>query len=164
MFCYVPAVVYVLVTVKLGPSGVPDALRSAVIVMMGVNSALNPIIYMLRSNEFKRAFKNLFRSALVESSRATNTRIGVTCPDTTTWGAQHDLPSFLSVPVVSATAAEARGPRARTMATNEKTLCGMRMRREIGNDKLQLAAKRPLTPASWKPGTQKISITEVAVE
>lgn len=101
VICYVPAVVCVLLTVKLGPSGVPDAFRSAVIVMLGMNSALNPIVYMLRSNEFKRAFRNLFRGASVESSRAAATRIGLTRLDVTTYGVQPDLPSFLGVPVVS---------------------------------------------------------------
>ena len=66
VICYIPAVVCVLLTVKLGPSGVTDALRSAVIVMLGVNSALNPIVYMLRSNEIKHGFRNLFRGASAE--------------------------------------------------------------------------------------------------
>ena len=102
VICYVPAVVCVLLTVKLGPSGIPDAFRSAVIVMLGMNSALNPIVYMLRSNEFKRAFRNLFRGASVESSRAAATRIGLTRLDVTTYGrVQPVLPSFLGVPVVS---------------------------------------------------------------
>jgi len=91
VLCYVPAVVYVLLTVKLGPSGVPDAIRSAVIVMLGVNSALNPIIYMLRLNEFKRAFRNLFRGASVESSRTATTLIGETSLDAATCGVRHDL-------------------------------------------------------------------------
>jgi len=111
VLCYVPAVVYVLLTVKLGPSGVPDAIRSAVIVMLGVNSALNPIIYMLRSNEFKRAFRNLFRGTSVKSGRAATTRIGVTRLDGTTCGVRHDLPPFLGVPVVSVPPVEARRPR-----------------------------------------------------
>lgn len=111
VFCYVPAVVYLLLSVKLGPSGVPNALRSAVIVMLGVNSALNPIIYMLRSNEFKRAFKSLFRGATVESSHAVATRVGKTRLDATTCGVRQDLPSFISVPVVSVPPVEARRPR-----------------------------------------------------
>lgn len=101
VICYVPAVVCVLLMVKLGPSGVPNAFRSAVIVMLGMNSALNPIVYMLRSNEFKRAFRNLFRGASAESSRAAATRIGLTRLDVTTYGVQPDLPSFLGVPFVS---------------------------------------------------------------
>ena len=111
VFCYVPAVFFVLLTVTLGPSGVPDAIRSALIVMLGVNSALNPIIYILRSNEFKCAFRNLFRGISVESSRAATTRIGVTRLDATTCGVRHDLPSFISVPVVSVPPVEARRPR-----------------------------------------------------
>ena len=111
VICYIPAVVCVLLTVKLGPSGVPDALRSAVIVMLGVNSALNPIVYMLRSNEFKRGFRNLFRGASAESSRAAGTRIGVTRLDIITSGVQPDLPSFLGVPAVSVPTVRALEPR-----------------------------------------------------
>ena len=111
VICYIPAVVCVLLTVKLGPSGVPDALRSAVIVMLGVNSALNPIVYMLRSNEFKRGFRNLFRGASAESSRAAATRTGVTRLDVSTCGVQPDVPSFLGVPVVSVPTVRALGPR-----------------------------------------------------
>ena len=92
VFCYVPAVVYALLSVKIGPNRVPDALRSAVTVMLGVNSALNPMIYILRSNEFKRAFKNLFRGASVESSHAATTRVGETRLDATTGGVRQDLP------------------------------------------------------------------------
>ena len=111
VICYIPAVVCVLVTVKLGPSGVPDALRSAVIVMLGVNSALNPIVYMLRSNEFKRGFRSLFRGASAESSRAAATCIGMTRLDVSTCGVQPDVPSFLGVPVVSVPTVRALGPR-----------------------------------------------------
>ena len=110
VICYVPAVACVLLTIKLGPSGVPDAIRSAVIVMLGVNSALNPFVYMLRSNEFKRAFRGLFRGAS-ESSRVAAKRIGVTRLDVTTCGVQPDLPSFLGVPVVSLPPVRALGPR-----------------------------------------------------
>lgn len=86
VFCYIPAVVCVVITVKLGPSGVPNALRSAAVVMLGINSALNPNIYMLRSNEFKRASKQIFRGASVEPSRAATKCIGVTRLDATTCG------------------------------------------------------------------------------
>lgn len=72
-FCYIPAFVCILVTAKLGPSRVPNGLRSTVVVMITINSALNPIIYMLRSNDFKRAFKKIFRGASVEPNNATGT-------------------------------------------------------------------------------------------
>ena len=80
-------------------------------VMLGISSALDRIIYMLRSNEFKRVFKKIFRGASVEPSRAPTTHIGVTRLDATTSGIQNDPPSFLGVPVVSATSVEARRPR-----------------------------------------------------
>ena len=111
VFYYILAVVCVVITVKLGPSGVPSALRPAAVVMLGINSALNPNIHMLRSNEFKRASKQIFRGASVEPSRAATTCIGVTRLDATTCGVQNDLPSFLGVSVVSATPAEAPRPR-----------------------------------------------------
>ncbi|KAL9975824.1 hypothetical protein ACROYT_G013029 [Oculina patagonica] len=93
-FCYIPAFVCILVTAKLGPSRVPNALHSTVVVMITINSALNPIIYMLRSNDFKRAYKKIFRGASVEPSNATGTaRTGVTLLGATTCTAQIDLPS-----------------------------------------------------------------------
>ena len=61
--CYLPGFIGGALTVKLGPSRIPNAFRSSGIVLMAINSALNPIIYMFRSNEFRIAFKKLFRGA-----------------------------------------------------------------------------------------------------
>ena len=63
--CYLPGFICLLLTVKLGPNRIPNPLRSSVIVLMAINSGLNPIIYMFRSNEFRVAFKKLFRSASI---------------------------------------------------------------------------------------------------
>ncbi|KAJ7384908.1 hypothetical protein OS493_018595 [Desmophyllum pertusum] len=85
-FCYLPAFISLLLTVKLGPSRVPNQLRSAVVVLIVINSALNPIIYMLRSKEFRRTFKTFFRGPSIGpkiESRVTP-RVGATCLDVTT--------------------------------------------------------------------------------
>lgn len=109
-FCYIPAFVGILVTAKLGPSRVPNALRSAVVVMIVINSALNPIIYTFRSNEFKRFFKKIFTGASREPNNATDT--AVTRLGATTCAVQSDLPSTLpSHPVASPTPVESRDPR-----------------------------------------------------
>ena len=63
--CYLPGFICILLTVKLGPRRVPNALRHSVILLTAINSALNPIIYMFRSNEFRIAFKKLFRGASI---------------------------------------------------------------------------------------------------
>lgn len=63
--CYLPGCVCLVLTAKLGPSRVPIALRSSFVLMAAINSALNPIIYMFRSKEFKRAFRKVFRRASI---------------------------------------------------------------------------------------------------
>ena len=63
--CYLPGFICILLTVKLEPSRVPNTLRHSVIVLTAINSALNPIIYMFRSNEFRVAFKKLFRGTSI---------------------------------------------------------------------------------------------------
>ena len=51
--------------VKLGPSRIHNGFRSFAIVFMAINSALNPIIYMFRCNEFRIAFKKSFRGTSI---------------------------------------------------------------------------------------------------
>lgn len=116
-FCYVPAFVCVMVTAKLGPSQVPDGLRSAAVVMIVINSALNPIIYTIRSNEFKNAFKKIFRGSYNASGNARTavTHLGPTCP--TTWAGQSDLPSFLGEPAVIEIPAEPHTPGSDSVVT-----------------------------------------------
>lgn len=105
-FCYAPAFICTVVTAKLGPSQVPNALRSAVVVTIVINSALNLIIYMIRSTEFKQAFRKIFRGAAsvrpndaTGAARTTVTHLGPTSPST--WACQSDPPtSFLREPAV----------------------------------------------------------------
>ena len=113
-FCYLPAFICLVITAKLGPSRVPNPLRSAVVVMIVINSALNPIIYMFRSNEFKRGFKRIFGFSSAAPSTAGNAisaPTGVTRRGLLTYSLHDDLPSFLSVPLDNATSAEPRRPR-----------------------------------------------------
>jgi len=68
-----------------------------VIVLTAVNSALNPIIYMFRSNEFRIAFKRLFRGTSTaplptegkKKARAARSRLEVS-----TWNQHGRQPSF----------------------------------------------------------------------
>ena len=72
--CYLPVFVSVILSIKIGPSQVPVALRDTVVVLIGVHSTVNPIIYMLRSKEFKRAFLKFFTSGpLVSRVETMNT-------------------------------------------------------------------------------------------
>lgn len=59
-FCYLPGFICLLITATIGLSRVPNEVKSAVVVMVVISSALNPIIYMIRSNEFQRGFKRIF--------------------------------------------------------------------------------------------------------
>ena len=63
--CYLPGFICVLLTIKLGLSRIPNGFRSSVIVLVAINSALNPIIYMFRCNEFRIALKKLFRGTSI---------------------------------------------------------------------------------------------------
>ena len=70
--CYLPGFVSVVVSVKIGMSRIPVVLRDTVILLIVVQSALNPVIYMVRSNEFKRAFLKFFGRAPVVPQVDTN--------------------------------------------------------------------------------------------
>ena len=103
--CYLPGFVCVLLTSKLGPSRVPNALRSAFVVLMGINSALNPIIYMFRSNEFRIILRKLFRGGSISTNIGGNasaslnpSRLGAS-----TWQRTDRQPSFLTVPTENIT-------------------------------------------------------------
>ena len=100
--CYLPAFICVVLTAKLGPSRVPIALRSTLVLMIVINSALNPMIYMFRSNEFKRAFRKLFRGQLgaqIENNTVTRTGASLTRVELSTCRPIGDhLPSFSTVP------------------------------------------------------------------
>ena len=72
--CYLPGFVSAVVSVKIGMSRIPVVLRDTVILLIVVQSALNPIIYMVRSNEFKRAFLKFFgRTPVVPQVETNNT-------------------------------------------------------------------------------------------
>ena len=70
--CYLPGFVSVVVSVKIGMGRIPVVLRDTVVLLIVVQSALNPIIYMVRSNEFKRAFLKFFGRAPVVPQVETN--------------------------------------------------------------------------------------------
>lgn len=73
--CYLPGFVSVVVSVKIGMGRIPVVLRDTVVLLIVVQSALNPIIYMVRSNEFKRAFLKYFgRASVVPQVETNNTR------------------------------------------------------------------------------------------
>ncbi|XP_067057564.1 histamine H2 receptor-like isoform X1 [Acropora muricata] len=61
--CYFPTFISALPAPSLGPNHVPRALLSILSLLVTINGALNPVIYVLRSNEFKIAFKNFWRRA-----------------------------------------------------------------------------------------------------
>ena len=98
--CYLPGLICFLVTVKLGPSGVPYPLRLSAILLASINSALNPIIYMFRSNEFRIAFKKLLRGASIAPlpiEDKKKVRTGRSRLDVSTCTQQSRQPSFLTV-------------------------------------------------------------------
>lgn len=86
VICYVLVVVCVLFMVKFGFSGVFDVFCLVVIVMLGMNSVLNLIVYMFRLNEFKCVFRNFFRGVLVEFSCVVVMCIGLICLDVIIYG------------------------------------------------------------------------------
>ena len=72
--CYLPGFVSVVVSVKIGVGRIPVVLRDTAVLLIVVQSALNPIIYMVRSNEFKRAFLKFFgRTPVVPQVETNNT-------------------------------------------------------------------------------------------
>ena len=77
--CYLPGFICVLLMVKLGPSQIPNG--SFVIVFMAINSALNPIIYMFRCNEFRASLKKLFKgTSAIAPLPSTEARAGQSRP------------------------------------------------------------------------------------
>ena len=78
--CYLPGFVSAVVSVKIGMSRIPVVLRDTVILLIVVQSVLNPIIYMVRSNEFKRAFLKFFGRAPVVPQVDTNNTLTARSP------------------------------------------------------------------------------------
>ena len=119
--CYLPGFICVLLTVKLGPSRIPNALRSVVIVLTAINSALNPIIYMFRSNEFRIAFKKLFRGTSIfplPTEGKKKARADRPCLKVST-GDQHGRqPSFPTVPTEDVKALSCRIPASSEIVVN----------------------------------------------
>lgn len=112
-FCYLPGVICLLITATIGPSRVPNEVMSAVVVMVVINSALNPIIYMIRSNEFQRGFKRIFQFPSLTRNTTLNTisiPIGGNRRDLSTLVVHDDPPSFLGFPRNHATFTKTRRP------------------------------------------------------
>ena len=78
--CYLPGFVSVVVSVKIGMGRIPVVLRDTVVLLIVVQSALNPIIYMVRSNEFKRAFLKFFGRTPVVPQVETNNNLTARSP------------------------------------------------------------------------------------
>ena len=115
--CYLPAVICVGLTAKLGPSRVPIALRSTLVLMVAINSALNPIIYMLRSNEFKGAFRKIFKGATIEP------QFGLPPVESPTSSTRNDRPPlFLAVLNEDATFPEPRSELPETATPAQEAL------------------------------------------
>lgn len=111
VLCYFPTFICVALTAKLGPSRVPVAVRSTFFLIMAINSALNPVIYAFRSNEFKLAFRKVLRGASVgrEMENGTRVRIGMSCVEKTKCSPLNEhLPSLLAFPNNKVTSSESR--------------------------------------------------------
>ena len=117
--CYLPGFIGGVLTVKLGPSRIPNAFRSSGIVLMAINSALNPIIYMFRSNEFRIAFKKLFRGASIAPlpiEGKKKARAGRTSLEVSTCNQLGRQPSFLTVSTEDVKALTCRMPASSEIA------------------------------------------------
>ena len=80
VLCHFTQLIYVVLSTKLGTSQIPEALRTSMILLTAIHSTLNPIIYVFRSNEFKRAFKMFFTtSAALAQFANTNNTTGRSC-------------------------------------------------------------------------------------
>lgn len=104
--CYLPGFVSVVVSVKIGMSRIPVVLRDTVVLLIVVQSALNPNIYMVRSNEFKRAFLKFFGRAPVVPQVDTNNTLTARSPpsrmELSVCHVQNDRggPSLLVLPIL----------------------------------------------------------------
>lgn len=112
-FCYLPGFICLLITATIGPSRVPNAVMSAVVVVVVINSALNPIIYMIRSNEFQRGFKRICQFPSLTRNTTLNTisiHAGGNRRDLSTLVVHDDPPSFLGFQWNHATFTKTRRP------------------------------------------------------
>ena len=75
VLCHFTQLIYVVLSTKLGTSQIPEELRTSMILLTAIHSTLNLIIYVFRSNEFKRAFKMFFTTpaALAQFANTNNT-------------------------------------------------------------------------------------------
>ena len=100
VLCHFTQLIYVVLSTKLGTSQIPEELRTSIILLTAIHSTLNPIIYVFRSNEFKRTFKMFFTTsaALAQTANTNNTRAR-SCMSRLELSARdprnHRLPSFL---------------------------------------------------------------------
>ena len=98
-----------MLSAKFGANRIPTALRDTVVVLIGMNSALNPMIYMLRSNEFMFAFRKFFTRATTgpQIEKITSFPVGLSHMELATYGPSNDRMSSLStVPNENAAAPE----------------------------------------------------------
>ena len=117
--CYLPGFICGLFTVKLGLNRIPNALPSSFIVLMAINSALNPIIYMFRSSEFRIALKKLFRGASIAPlpiEGKKKAQAGRSCLEVSTCNQHSRQPSFLTVPTGDVKALSCRKPASSEVA------------------------------------------------
>ena len=117
--CYLPGFICGLLTVKLGLNRIPNALPSSFIVLMAINSALNPIIYMFRSSEFRIALKKLFRGASIAPlpiEGKKKAQAGRSCLEVSTCNQHSRQPSFLTVPTGDVKALSCRKPASSEVA------------------------------------------------
>ena len=98
IFCYLPAFIVTVLTANLGPLGTPTPLAQIFVLSIAINSALNPIIYTFRFNEFERAFRNIFRGDSTEPQIDVRT-IGLPrVQQLENSSIDHRRPSFLAFP------------------------------------------------------------------
>ena len=88
--------------------------------LTAINSALNPIIYMFRSNEFRIAFKKLFRGTSIVPLRAegkTKARAARSRLEVSTCNQHRRQPSFPTVPTGDVRALSCRLPASSQFAS-----------------------------------------------
>jgi len=61
VLCHLPSLIIALLTFTLRQGRVPTELHVTVVLAFSANASVDPIIYMFRSNEFRRTLRNAFR-------------------------------------------------------------------------------------------------------
>ena len=121
--CYLPGFIVAVLAAKRGSIAVPSALKPTLVLLMGINSALNPIIYMFRSSPFQRAVRNIFRGASIAAQTNDDSIVppGRSRVELSVRGSRNNrLPSFLSAPHVNVSSL---GLRSEVAASLENASC-----------------------------------------